>query len=340
MGLLFASTLACTWGRRARIRLVLRGELPPVAVALLPRGGADARAFLAARGFRGRGDVLVRFRWAPWGGWVLHVGLLVLIAAVLVQQAFHDGGAFDLTEGEAGRLTAPGFVLGRERGLLAPASPPDLEVRLERFDPFLHQAGYAPDRMSLLSVARAGEAPRTAPLDRAAGIRAGRVEIYQAIPTGLSVNVEIEGLGTRSIHLATESERLAAASLDDPAGRPARLAVSTERRADDPRGTGRLRIELEQGGERLPLEPGVPFRFGRRAARVVSVARWGRFTYARSPGMPGVIAGFALVVAGCALLAFPWGVARLAPPGAEVAARVFQPRGREALLAEWGREVG
>jgi hypothetical protein len=54
--------------------------------------------------------------------------------------------------------------------------------------------------------------------------------------------------------------------------------------------------------------------------------------------MPAVLAGFALVLAGCALLLFPWGVARLAPPGADEAARVFQPRGREALVAEWGRE--
>lgn len=337
MTLLFASTLACTWGRRARTRLLVRGELPPSAVAL-PARGADVGAFLRERGFRGAGDLRVRHGWALWGGWVLHVGLLVLIAGVLVQQAFQDGGGFELSEGEVGRLSAPGFVVGRERGLLAPASPPDLEVRLERFDPFLHQPGYAPDRMSLISIVRPGEAPRTVRLDRAAGVRAGPVELHQAIPTGLAVNLEVEGLGIRSAHLATESDRLASASLDDPAGRPARLTVSTERRADDPRGTGPLRIELEQESGRLTLEPGVPFRFGGRAARVVAVVRWGRFTWARSPGMPAVLAGFAVILAGCALLAFPAGVARLEPPGTGVAARVFQPRGREVLLAEWGRE--
>jgi hypothetical protein len=68
------------------------------------------------------------------------------------------------------------------------------------------------------------------------------------------------------------------------------------------------------------------------------MARWGRFTYARSPGMAGVWAGFALVLAGSALLAFPAGVARLAGEGGP-AARVFLPRGREALLAEWRREA-
>lgn len=282
--------------------------------------------------------MLRRFGWALRGGWILHVGLLVLVAAVLVQQAFHDTGAFDLTEGETARLSGRGIVFGRERGPLAPAAPPDVEITLERFDPFLHQEGYASDRMSRIAIARTGQPARTETVDRAAGARAGPVEIFQAIPTGLAVNVEIAGMGTRSVHLRPESERAASAVVEDPAGRPARLSAVTERRADDPRGTGALRVELEQGGERLGLEPGVAFSFGGRAARLVSVGRWGRFTYARSPAMPGVFLGFALVVLGCALLAFPAGVARLAPPGADPAARVFQPRGRDALVAEWRRE--
>ncbi|HEY6005738.1 MAG TPA: hypothetical protein VIV57_22850, partial [Anaeromyxobacter sp.] len=323
VSLIFASTLACTWGRRERIRAILAGELPPSAVALAP-SAADARAFLEARGFRGRGDVLRRHGWALWGGWVLHVGLLVLIAAVVVQQAFQDGGAFDLSEGETARLSQPGVAFARERGPLAPASPPDLEVGLERFDPYLHQEGYAPDRASRLVVALPGAPPRSVTLDRAEGARLGAVEIFQAIPAGLSLHVDIDGMGRRSIHLAAESERVAAARLADPAGRAARFVLTAERRLDDRLGTGRLRVELESEGGRLDVEPGVPFSFGGREARLVSVGRWGRFTWSRSPGMAGVLAGFALVVLGCALLAFPAGVARLGPPGAGAAATVYQ----------------
>jgi hypothetical protein len=334
VALLFASTLACTWGRRARIRAIAAGELPPSAIGLPPRG-ANARSFLEARGFRGRGEVLRRFGWALWGGWVLHVGLLVLIAAVLVQQAFHDTAAFDLTEGEAARLSGPGAVFGRESGPLAPSHPPDLEVTLLAFDPFLHQEGYAPDRQSRLAIAPVGRPPRLEKLDRAAGARIGMVEVFQAIPTGLSVIVEVPGMGTRSIRLETESEHVASARLDDPAGRPARFVVTTERPLNDRLGTGRLWVEYEQAGSRHPVERDAPFVFGRREARVISVGRWGRFTYARSPGMIGVLAGFALVIAGCALLAFPAGVARLGPPGSDPAARVFQVRGRDLLLAEW-----
>jgi hypothetical protein len=337
VGLFFASTLACTWGRGARTRAITRGKLPAAAVALAPRG-ADVRAFLEARGFRGRGEVLRRFAWALWGGWVLHVGLLVLVAAVLAQQAFHDTAAFDLTEGETARLSGPGVVFGRERGPFAPKTPPDLEVTLERFDPFLRQEGYAPDRLSRLAVSRQGHTPEIVTLDRAAGARVGSIDLYQAIPTGLAVNLEIAGMGTRSMHLAAEAEHVASARIEDPAGRPARVAVTTERSVADPAGTGRLLVQLQHDGGIIALDRGVPFSFGGREARVLSIGRWARFTYSRSPWSYAVFAGFAIILAGCALLAFPAGVARLGPPGSDAAAQLFQVRGKDAVLAEWLKE--
>ncbi len=336
VALVFASALACTWGRRKRIRALAGGELPASATPLEARA-ADIRSFLESRGYRGRGDVLRRFGFALWGGWVFHVGLLVLVAAVLVQQAFHDSAFFDLTEGEAILLSARGAVFSREKGPLAPAAPPDLHVALEQFDPFLHQEGYAPDRSSRLVIAREGEAPRIATLDRAAGTHVAGVDVFQGIPTGLAVNVDIAGMGRSSIHLAREEERVASASVRDPAGGPARFVVSTERPLGDRLGTGRLRLDVDQLGRRLALEPGVPFSFGGREARVVSIGRWGRFSYSRSPGINGVFVGFAVILAGCALLAFPAGVARIAPPGSSPAARIFQVRGRDVLLAEWER---
>ncbi len=336
VALLFASTLACTWGRRSRILAVRRGQLPPAALRLPPRA-ADVRAFLVEQGYRGEGELLTRFAPALWGGWLLHVGLLTLIAAVLVQQAFSDSGVFDLTEGETARLSAPGTVSGRERGPFAPAALPDVEVRLDHFDPYLHQPGYAPDRLSRLTVTVAGQAPRAEVIDRAAGIRAGDAEIFQAIPAGLELTLDIPGMGLRAVRLQGEGPRRAAASLSDPAGAPARFVVESERDLDSPQGTGRLRIALEAGGARLALEPGLAFPFGAAPARLVAVGRWGRFTWTRTPGLSGVFAGFALVLAGCALLAFPAGVARLGRPGEGAAAVVFTVRGAAAVAAEWER---
>src|SRR5512144_66967 len=144
VALLFASTLACTWGRRARTLQLLRGELPESAVPLPAAAGRDAAAFLRTQSFSTSGSVMRRFAPALWGGWILHVGLLVLIAAIAVQQTFHDEASFELAVGEAAVLSGPGAVFGRARGFLAPRDPPDLEVALVSYDPFLHQRGYAP----------------------------------------------------------------------------------------------------------------------------------------------------------------------------------------------------
>src|SRR6266568_5320071 len=105
---LFASTFACTWGRAARIRATWRGDLLPGALELAPRPAVQLEPFLRQNGFRGAGPVRRRFVAGLWGGWLLHVGLLVLMAGVLVQQALHDGANFELAPGEKLRLDEPG----------------------------------------------------------------------------------------------------------------------------------------------------------------------------------------------------------------------------------------
>jgi hypothetical protein len=333
-GALFASTLACTWGRRARIAALRRGELPASAVVLGARPDADAAAFLRSQGFRGAGPVMVRHPLALWGGWILHLGLVVLVAAVVVQQAFHDGGAFELTEGEQASLAQAGIVFGRERGVLVRAGPPDLTVGLLSFDPFLHQRGYAPDRASRILVQPGGARPIEATVDRADGLRVGSTLVYQAIPSGVALVVDVAGAGRRSIHLASSGERSAAASVIDPAGDRAAFSVEAEHGLADRRGTGALTVKMDgKGGPRL-LAPGAPFEFGGIPARLVAVSRWSGFTYTRSPGMPGIFAGFALVLAGALLLVFPAAVARLSGPGDGAAARLAG-RGAEVLVRRW-----
>ena len=336
VALLFASTLACTWGKRARIRAIRRGDLPPSAVRLPPRD-ADTRAFLAAEGFRGQGELLTRFAPALWGGWVFHVGLLVLIAAVLVQHAFFDSGVFDLSEGEKASLAAHGTVFGRESGPLARESLPEVEVALVKFDPFVHQPGYSRDRLSQLEVTVPGEPMRVETVDRAAGIRAGDIEIFQAIPSGMALTLEIRGMGVRTLRLQTEAPRRAAADVTSPTGEPARFVLEAEQDIDGAAGTGRLLLWMESRGERRALQPGAAFPFGAGEARVVGVGRWGRFTYTRTPGLSGVFAGFAFILAGCTLLAFPAGVARMGRAGEGAAAVVFTVRGGAAIAGEWER---
>jgi hypothetical protein len=333
VALLFACTLACTWGKRARVAAAWRGAPGGAPFRLEPRPGRSVEAFLRAEGFAGKGPVLFRHRGALWGGWILHVGLLALIAGVGLQQALHDGANFQLVPGERRRLSDPGAVFQREGGPLAPAAPPDLEVGLLEFDPFQHQPGYAPDRVSTLSVQPAGGEAVTARVDRASGVRVGGVDLFQAIPTGLAAIVETPGAGARALHLSQAGPRSAFAELAGPAGRGARLVVDAEHDLAAPGGTGALRARLVQDGRSADVALGQPLVLGGEPARIVGFARWAGFTYARSPGMPLVYAGFALVLAGAALLAFPAGVAR--PLAGEGAAEVWLARGGGVLARRW-----
>jgi hypothetical protein len=336
VALLFVCTLACTWGRRPRIRAIRRGEFPPSALRLAPRD-ADVRAFLATQGFRGQGDLLTRFGPALWGGWLLHVGLLVLIAAVLAQHAFFDSGIFDLSEGEQARLSAHGTVFGREKGPFARDALPDVAVALVRFDPFLQQPGYSRDRLSQLEVSVPGEPLRTETVDRAAGFRAGDIEIFQAIPSGLALTLDVSGMGLRTLRLREETPHRAVAEVTDPVGMPARFVLDSERELDGASGTGKVLIWVETRGRRMAAAPGGSFPFGAGEARVVGIGRWGRFTFTRTPGLAGVFAGFGVILAGCALLTFPAGVARMGRAGDGEAAVLFTVRGGAAIAAEWER---
>jgi hypothetical protein len=259
------------------------------------------------------------------------------MGGVVVQQAFHDGGAFEVAEGEAVRLDAPATVFGREKGPFAPETPPALTVALAAFDPYLHQKGYAPDRACVLRVERPGEPGRQGPVDRAAGFDAGPVTIHEALPTGLSLNLEIQGLGLRSLHLRDETHQKLTGDFTAPGGKPFRFVLETERHFDDPAGTGLVQIRAEGPAGVFAVAPGSIFPFGSVPARLVSVGRWGGFTYSRSPGMPAVFAGFGLLLLGSALLTLPAGVALVAEPGEDAAGWVWVNRGRDVLLAEWSR---
>lgn len=337
VGALFLSTLACLWSRTPGTLALWRGAAVSYGVALPARPGADFAAFLASEGFGTRRAPFFRFRHALWGGIVLHVGLVSLIAGIAVQQSFHDGGAFELAEGETLRLSSPGAVFAREHGPLAPFAAPDLTVGLLVFDPFLHQPGYAPDRASRVRVERPGRSPVEGSVDRAEGFDVGALTLYQAIPTGLALNLELQETGARSFHLRSESPRSAAGEFTAPGGVTVRLGLEAERVLDDAQGTGIVRVWIESDGVRREIAPGRVFLFGHAPARLVSVGRWAGFTYARSPGLPAVHTGFALVLLGAALLVFPAGVAQPAGAGEGVAGWVYVTRGREVVLAEWAR---
>lgn len=341
VALVFLETLVCTIDRTHVTLEQWRGLSRRRGLALPRRDGLDVRRFLERNGFRPHGSALFRFRHALWGGWILHLGLLALILGIGIQRAFHDGGAFELAVGERVRLTDSGVVFSRDRGPFAPASPPHLDVTLAGFDPFLHQDGYAADRASRLLVAAPGGAPRAFPVDRAAGVSIGRIRLYQAIPTGLALTLDVEGLGVRTIHLRQFGSHAATAEVTDPAGETVKFILWTERAVTDRLGTGTVELLVDREGLKSAVAPGRTFAFGHGQAKLVEFSRWGGFTYSRSPGMPLVFAGFGIILLGCLLLVFPSGVAHVGRDDGDVAGWVWMKRAEGLLLEEWmGSDAG
>jgi hypothetical protein len=141
-------------------------------------------------------------------------------------------------------------------------------------------------------------------------------------------------MGIRSIHLRRESARRASADIKDLAGNCGRIVATTERPIDDVDGTGAIELRLARQNSSIMLTPNEPFDFGGEQATMVSIGRWGGFTYSRSPGVPLVFAGFFLVLFGSGLLVFPAGVAQIVAEDGTVAC-VRMKRGANVLVEEW-----
>jgi len=174
-------------------------------------------------------------------------------------------------------------------------------------------------------------------LDRAAGMSVEGTTLFQAMPTGVALVLELPGDDFRAVHLRTKDERLAKADLTLPGGDLAIFVVEAERSFNDSRGSGPLTILFECDGVASEVTKGDFIEFGNTRARLVDLVRWSGFTYVRSPGMPAVFTGFALVLTACGLLIFPSGVARLGTHDGSAVARVWLNRGSAVMASDWQR---
>jgi hypothetical protein len=338
--LLFVNTVACTVERTNGSWKLLNGVIPQRGKMLDVKGDDGFIDFLNKQGFRTTGGPpYFKNRFALTKGWLFHVGLVILIAGVLVQQANHDSGSFEIGEGEMVRLSDAGVIFGRDTGLLAPSELPSIQLALEQFDPYLHQKGYAPDRASTLIIRTRGGEQRVI-LDRARGVTIEGLSIYQAIPFGLTLNVEITGLGMRSLHFREESPKRSDGEFRDPSGGSVRFSVEAERNINDPLGTGKLVIFLVQGGTKTEINIGQPFAFGDRTAKIISLSRWAGFTYSRSPGVSFVFTGFFLLLIGTAIMLVPAGIVTAGAQERPGTMRVYLSQGADDFTEDWYRFTG
>ncbi len=338
--LLLINTLACTIERTGRAWKLFIGAIPHREKVLEVKINDNLIDFLKRQGFHtDKEPPYFKNRFALTKGWLFHVGLVLLILGIFVQQAYHDGGSFEIGEGEMVRLSDTGVVFDRNAGLLAVSELPGIQFALEQFDPYLHQEGYAPDRASTL-VIRTNAGEQRVRLDRARGVSVDGISIYQAIPFGLALNVEIAGLGMRSLHLRQVSSKQSAGEFRDPSGASARFSIEAERDINDPMGTGRLATFLVQGSSMSEIRIGQPFSFGDRTAKIISLGRWAGFTYSRSPGVSIVFTGFFLLLIGTAIMLVPAGIAASGTEEKPGTMRIYLSQGADDFAEEWNRFTG
>lgn len=307
---LFLNSLSCTIKRAGRTLRLLRGFLPEKALHLVIKDETGFFKFLKEQGFKERRGLYFKNRLGLLKALPLHIGIVTLIGGIFMEQSLHESGAFEIAPDEIIRLNEPGGVFDRFKGYLAPETPPDLQIALQYFDPFHHQKGYAPDRFSRIMVRTSDGKERVFSLDRSSGIKIGDVKIYQAIPYGLSLYIDIQDMGTRVFHLRDEGDRRSTGEFISPAGNRVIFYAETERPLTDPNGTGAIRIFLVDEKQKAEIYPGGSFRFGDRTARLITVNYWSGFTYSRSPGIFIVFTGIGIVVAGSLLLMIPAGIVK------------------------------
>lgn len=327
--LFFLNTFACTIQRTGFVLLLLKGKIPENSL-VFPLRDISFEGFLIERGFKCTSKPYVKNRLALIKGWLFHVGILVMLTGIFVQQALYEEGTFDITVGQTLRL--PQDTIERKKGLLRKDNS-YLEVTLLDFDPFYYEKGYARDRLSRLIINYSGKV-KPVSLTRVKGADIDSLTIYQGIPHGLSLIMEIEGRGIYTFFLRDVSERMARAEFSDPEGKRASFSMTTENPINDPKGIGDFRLYYERNGNIVQIFMNKDFEFGGLKARLKEIRRWSRFTYAINPGMPLVFIGFLIAVVGSIVFLFQGGIAMPDESG-KVAGYVYVTRGGEVMLNEW-----
>lgn len=292
-----------------------RRSTPPVELAV--SGPQLARQMRLAGYLRigGRPEAVrfVKHPWGHWGVFLLHLGMLVAIAASLFIALTGKRGTFRLAEGE---IFTPGSPWANEElGMLASPFLLPEAVRLRKVRPeFWPGGGVKNIRSDVTFIAPDGETVKQTiamtPIMRRRGLR-----IYQEAAFG-TVFYLVFTRGERvraalALNLESPQEpRKASYGTFDFAGFPYRIKAKYYADAgkktlagDDPL----LVIRLVDGptviGE-LSLKNGRGDRLGPYEVHLVRVAKWAGFIFLDTPGMAGVFGGFFIFALGGVLSYF------------------------------------
>lgn len=255
----------------------------------------------------------VKHPWGYWGNFLLHLGMLVVIAASLVVMLTTKRAKLQLYEGES-------YVFGsnssaEETGLLIKQFPLKATVTLKTIRPeFWDNDGLRQITTSVDMLSRDGETSlHTITINQSIVFDA--IKIYHDSRFGMAFFVEfLEGNGQRhgEIFMLPNPPRRSEAGYENfrpnwlPYMLKTKYYADAERvslLSDNPLFV--LRLE-EQGSvnDELSLKKGETGRLGNYTVRLVDTKRWGTIIFSEVTGMRGIYAGFFIIILGSALTYF------------------------------------
>jgi cytochrome c biogenesis protein len=278
---------------------------------LVDSSPAEVGVILRRHSYRKNGERFVRHALGYWGSTLMHVGMLVVVAASLWIALFQKRGIIRISEGE---LSKPGEAwLSTERGLLAGQFVLDDTVRLDRVE-YDYWPSYAVKRVAsnLAFISREGTV--TEKLTEINSIVQHRgIRVYQGIDFGHSFFVEIStpdgtvtGLQLQIDHQLTP-DKAGYADFENFFGTRKTLRVKYFAEADQSSLQGKnplLTMRLDEGGReigRVSLTSGATGALAEYRVRLLEVRRWSSFIFVGLTGISAVFLGFGIISLGGAL---------------------------------------
>ena len=279
----------------------------------VPGTVADSCRTLAANGYyrqriSGGNVLLVRHPWGYWGNALLHLGMVVTIAASLLIALTQQRGVIQLAEGAIHHPYDP--LLIEEHGLLAKPLVLPEALRLERITYSFWPTYGVRQVLSTLAFLPDGGATETKTVEINSILIHRGIRFYQGIEFGHAFFVEVIGptglsqLFQLQIQHPETPDKPSYNDFQDLLGdgyqvRAKYLVDAEQKTFDNVNPLLTLRLD-RQGKEvgKLPLQMGGegsigPYRFHFRA-----ITPWSRLIVVNLTGMPGIFFGFFIICLG------------------------------------------
>lgn len=301
--------------RLAKDRTFRVVPLPDEGWIPLPGTAAESAAVLRKFGYMpiaDQGEVSrhVKHPWGYWGNFLLHVGIVLVVASSLVILVTQHRGLLNLEGGETVYPGSPWAV--EENGLFAGKFVLPAAVRLESHDPVFWDNGEVKLIESTVAFQYPGRPEERATLGINQPAWLGGIKIYQSHRFGSDFYAEFTGSDGRKVVLILPLQippRLDQAGYGDFQFNEMPFQIKAKYYADAARkdmmsGNPQLVLRLYDGtallGE-LPLRIDESGVLGNYHVRLLKAVPWNGLIFVSMSGMSGVFLGFFVIVSGCFL---------------------------------------